>query len=240
MEDNQREGEKGYLLQSNMVPDNVMKKAGYMKKNKLKDKVFSDKLRVPGVYRIVFVNGTNPLKYYYGSTYNLCRRRLEHRSDLKCGTHHVPDMQTDYNIFGIESFHFEVIATYATVEEANKAEEVLLASKFGNNGCYNISKLAKFIPGLGPANPVWNKPWTQGSKDKRTATADAERLARIAYKNANNIPLSINDKYTPEQREAHKQSTLKSKIKTNAKEKDHAARALRALGLTQVIPSTSP
>lgn len=214
-----------------------------MKKNELKDKVFSDKLRVAGTYRIVFCDRrvppeSPPIKYYYGSTENLWRRRLQHRSSLKCGTHYIDDMQTDYEIFGIESFHFEVISTYATVEEANKAEEVLLAANVGNSDCYNISELAMFIPGLGVDHHCWNKPWTQTSKDKRTASADAKRAVRIAYKVANGIPLNRKDKMTPEQRAATKQSNLKSKNKSNAK--DHAERALRASALTPFIPLTSP
>jgi len=209
-----------------------------MKKNKLKDKLFSDKLRVPGVYRIVFVNGTNPLKYYYGSTGNLWSRRVNHRSMLKCGKHFIDDLQTDYNTFGIESLHFEVISTYATVEEANKAEEVLLAANVGNSDCYNISKLANaliaFNAASGPDKPRWNKPWTQGSKDKKTATCDAKRAARIAYKIANNIPLNVEDKFTPAQREAEKQRCKKKNAKSYAKL--HAEKALRALGLTPFIP----
>lgn len=203
-----------------------------MKKNELKDKVFSGKLMVAGVYRIVFVNGSNPLKYYYGSTENLWQRRLAHRSDLKCLKHHVPDMQTDYNVFGIASFHFEVIATYATVEEANKAEEVLLAANFGNSDCYNLSPVVKPLEALGQNHHLWNKSKTQGWKDKNVSTTDAKREARIAYKIANGIPLSVNDKLTPAQREERKQYYSKYHIRRNAK--DHAERALRALGLTPV------
>jgi len=143
-------------------------------------------------------------------------------------------MQADYDIFGIESFHFEVISTYATVEEANKAEEVLLAANVGNSDCYNISPLASPCHGLGPNNPSWNKPMSQDCKDKKTATADAKRAVRIAYKIANNIPLNRNDKMTPKQRAANKQISLKSSAKQH--EKRHTERVLRASALTPVIP----
>ena len=209
-----------------------------MKKNELKDKVFSDKFRVPGVYRIVFINGTNPVKYYYGSTGNLWKRRIGHRSKLKCGTHDVDDMRTDCNTFGIESFHFEVISIFATVEQAKAAEEVLLYANGGNSNCYNISKLADPALALGPDNPSWNKAWTQDWKDKRTTNADIEREARITYKIANGIPLSRNDKFTPAQREAQKQRSLISDAKII--EKRHAAKVLRASALTPFIPLTSP
>lgn len=59
-----------------------------------------------GIYIIRnLVNG----KVYVGSSVDLCRRKEQHLSDLRRGSHINAHLQRAYNHYGLESFEFEVL-----------------------------------------------------------------------------------------------------------------------------------
>lgn len=62
--------------------------------------------KIVGVYRIVN-NVTN--KMYIGQTVNFRRRVTEHKCDLKYNRHSNPELQRDYNKYGLNSFKFELL-----------------------------------------------------------------------------------------------------------------------------------
>lgn len=59
--------------------------------------------------------------FYIGSTNKLHRRRLEHYSRLKKGSHHSLPMQRDFKKYGEKKFVFYVIE-YCTIEKLEKKE----------------------------------------------------------------------------------------------------------------------
>ncbi len=48
-------------------------------------------------------------KKYIGRTFNPRIRFTQHRQALTRGKHHVPDMQEDFNKYGMDAFSFEVL-----------------------------------------------------------------------------------------------------------------------------------
>ena len=95
----------------------------------------------PGLYEIInIVNG----KKYIGSSVDINRRWIEHRTKLKCNRHRNKHLQNSYKKHGVNSFVFRVLALVEP-EEAIRLENVLLASgKYE----YNIAESA-IAPNLG-------------------------------------------------------------------------------------------
>ena len=59
-----------------------------------------------GVYRITCSeNG----RIYIGSSKDIMRRWRNHKSDLRHGQHHSPDLQRDFNQYGLTAFKFEIL-----------------------------------------------------------------------------------------------------------------------------------
>jgi group I intron endonuclease len=61
-------------------------------------------------------------KRYVGITGNLKRRWKEHRSELKTNTHHNKHLQSAWNMYGKDSFKFNIINEFNNLDELNKAE----------------------------------------------------------------------------------------------------------------------
>lgn len=79
--------------------------------------------KIPSAYKITcLTNG----KKYIGSTSNLYRRCVNHRSDLKTGKHRNPYLQEEYNKFGPDQFVFEAVGKCNDVEAARKLEAICL------------------------------------------------------------------------------------------------------------------
>jgi group I intron endonuclease len=81
-------------------------------------------------------------KFYIGSTNNISRRWIHHRSLLRNKKHHNKHLQHSYNKHGIENFIFEVLEEVAEENLITREQELLDTLKpFGDKG-YNISKVA--------------------------------------------------------------------------------------------------
>lgn len=119
-------------------------------------------LKIPGVY--VLINRlTN--KRYIGSTSNLYRRTIKHRSSLRKGVHYNIQLQEDWNKYGEDNFKFKIIELCKEYKEQeqfyldnnkdlyNKYERAFspLGSKHTKRSKEKISKANK---GLTPVNKV--------------------------------------------------------------------------------------
>lgn len=103
---------------------------------------------ISGIYKITNIINN---KIYIGSSNNVYKRKREHFSSLKNGTHCNIHLQRAYNFYGKNNFIFEVIEV---CDEANllKTEQNYLDKYFDNGiNCYN-------------ENPVANKPPSQKGK----------------------------------------------------------------------------
>lgn len=61
-------------------------------------------------------------RIYIGSTAHLENRISCHLSRLRCGKHHIEDMQSDYDKYG-ENYSIEILDEIATIEEKHKEYE---------------------------------------------------------------------------------------------------------------------
>lgn len=94
--------------------------------------------KVSGVYCLeCAANG----KKYIGQSRNLGRRLGEHLSDLRRGVHHNRVIQSDYDKYGEDSFHFHVIASGELSDEEMdqiEREEIERAGGVDSEFCYNV------------------------------------------------------------------------------------------------------
>lgn len=99
-----------------------------------------------GVYSIVCVVNR---KMYIGSCANIDQRWDGHKTRLKSGIHHIPDLQKDYNRYGIDAIKYydiEVCEEGISAAELEKVEEGwqrrynTLDSRYGYNTVYASSR----------------------------------------------------------------------------------------------------
>ena len=78
----------------------------------------TDMFDLCGIY--AFVCRENERKYVGGTTTTFQKRMKLHLSNLKCGKHHSPAFQADYNLYGPDAFEFrilEVVEDVTTIQE---------------------------------------------------------------------------------------------------------------------------
>ena len=82
-----------------------------------------------GIYKIIINN-----KFYVGSSFDLERRLVQHKSDLNCGRHDNPYLQRAYNKY--HEFNYEIIETFNSISD----EELRIKEKIWKEqiGHYNI------------------------------------------------------------------------------------------------------
>lgn len=91
-----------------------------------------------GIYRILCAgNG----KFYAGSSQELSRRKVYHWNRLRANSHPNPHLQSAYNLYGEESFTFEIVKTCPM--DALLAEEQAEIDTFWDAGVlFNIARIA--------------------------------------------------------------------------------------------------
>ncbi len=70
--------------------------------------------KLAGIYKIT--NKKNS-KIYIGESEDIPHRWMEHITDLICGEHCNSKLQTDFNIYGIKNFEFDVLETFRIDED---------------------------------------------------------------------------------------------------------------------------
>lgn len=64
--------------------------------------------KLAGIYKIT--NKQNN-KIYIGESEDIAHRWIEHITDLVCGEHCNSKLQTDFDIYGIKNFEFDILQT---------------------------------------------------------------------------------------------------------------------------------
>lgn len=96
----------------------------------------------PGIYAIV---NTNSGHFYVGSAANLFRRRKDHFKGLKAGTHRNAHLQHAYNLYGPDSFRFDVLENVEHVEDLIIREQHYIGTLLPE---YNIARTAGSSRGI--------------------------------------------------------------------------------------------
>ena len=116
----------------------------------------------PGVYMILCkVNG----KRYYGESSDISVRLAKHRYELKNGIQGNQFLQSDWTLYGKDSFEFQIIQMgeeWGTKESRIEVESTLI--KGDRARCYNTYAVISERTGL--ANSFWGKNHTPESKKK--------------------------------------------------------------------------
>lgn len=92
-----------------------------------------------GIYKITNkVNG----KFYIGSSNNIKRRWMHHKSNLRNGTHTNFHLQNSYDKHGEDQFEFVLIEEVRRANLLAKEQEYLDEAFGGDQEIYNISRVA--------------------------------------------------------------------------------------------------
>ena len=105
---------------------------------------------------------------YVGSSVDICKRFVTHRSMLKNNYHHSSYLQNAWNKYGKQEFEFKQIATCKDHQEAMELEQAFLEC-YCNDGLFNIKNEA-FGVGSGKSHPNKGKPLTEEHKQKISST----------------------------------------------------------------------
>lgn len=134
---------------------------------------------VSGVYRIVnIVTG----KSYIGSSVNIRRRIREHFSDLRCGRHQNPYLQSSFCKHGEDSFRFEVVEGCGQdIMQEREVYWIIQYHSYIDEDGYNIE-----APYRGPVLEETRKKISESNKGKvRTPemrrAASEQRRGQVAW-----------------------------------------------------------
>lgn len=101
-----------------------------------------------GIYKIINkVNG----KFYIGSTNNLVKRWIQHKSKLNVRKHINPHLQSSWNKYGKDSFYFEIIEKVENEKNLLSKEQFYLDKLKPE---YNINPIATKPPSA--KNRIWD------------------------------------------------------------------------------------
>lgn len=116
------------------------------------------------VYRII--NSKNG-RYYIGSSLDYKKRKRDHFNLLKGGNHHNKPMQEDYNIYGAESFKFEVLKLFNGIDRNALFDiEQEFISKSNESMRYNLYDNAFGMSYRGKDNPMFGKTHSEEIRQK--------------------------------------------------------------------------
>ena len=79
---------------------------------------------------------------YFGSTGSPELRAAAHIRALTRNTHSNWMLNTDFQLFGFECFEFRVVASFPSLAEARKREQLYINMFWGRSNCYNVSPFA--------------------------------------------------------------------------------------------------
>lgn len=132
-------------------------------------------------------------KVYFGRSQEFPKRKRSHLNLLRKNQHSNLNLQADFNKYGEESFTFEILHVFHTIEEAVKCEQKYIDDEkfdkynissakdggdtFTNNPRKEITRALKRKRFSGEGNPMYGKPTSQRTID--------------AIKKANSKPVEV-------------------------------------------------
>lgn len=135
--------------------------------------------RIAGIYKITNIINN---KIYIGSSNNIYKRKREHFSSLRNGTHCNIHLQRAYNIHGKSNFKFEIVEI-CEEKDLLKIEQIYLDKYFDKGiNCYNENPIA-----CKPPSQQGKIPWNKGkvrifSKETLQKMSEAKRGKKLSKK----------------------------------------------------------
>lgn len=111
-------------------------------------------------------------KFYIGITTDYNKRKKQHLNNLENRMHPNYKMQKDYDIYGLDSFNFEIIEELEATEEEAYEHEYQLIQNSGATSSYNI------LEG-GRINPVYSPQVVE--KLKKTHQAKYDNILQYSF-----------------------------------------------------------
>jgi len=190
-----------------------------------------------GIYKIVNIKNS---KCYVGSAVNIKRRWAEHKSYLRGNKHHSKHLQRAYEIYGEDSFLFEIVELVEPqflIEREQHWIDIL--SAYGKNG-YNANPKANSSLGIIRSSETREKisqskkggiPWNKGIKTGSQTPELVER--RVGSRRGIRIPDEVKEKISKTKRESGVKPTPAALAKSIEIRKQNAE--LRKHGLLQPL-----
>jgi len=100
------------------------------------------KKKVCGIYEI---KNTKNGKFYIGSSKSIYTRWVQHKRELKKGTHHNAYLQRSYNVHGEGSYDYSIIEE-CSEDNLFEVEQGHLDKHYGKKECYNLNEYASRPP----------------------------------------------------------------------------------------------
>jgi len=167
------------------------------------------------IYRI---NNLATEDYYVGSAVKFGRRKWEHMSALKQGTHHCHKLQEAYGLYGADAFEFVVLQEVEDESALLRVEDMYLGQCAADPHCYNTSFTttsppsyteetrraisetlkARFVDPT--AHPRYGKTHTDETKAKISANRVGKRAGAKHYRFGQTLAAAVRDKIGATQR----------------------------------------
>lgn len=116
-------------------------------KNALKKQVETKLLNINKAYIYLIINSLNGKIYVGSSAKNIRNRFAKHISELNLNRHHSPHLQSAWNYYGHEAFHFCIVESVEDISKLYEIEQLWIDS-VDSKLCYNTAMVAGSPLGL--------------------------------------------------------------------------------------------
>ena len=129
---------------------------------------------VCGIYEIRNIKNE---KFYIGSSKSIYKRWVQHKRELKKGTHHNAYLQRSYKVHGEGSYDYSIIEE-CSEDNLFEVEQRHLDKHHGKKECYNLSENADRPPAMcGRDHAMWGKAHSEETKKKMSEAKKGENNA---------------------------------------------------------------
>lgn len=164
-----------------------------------------------GIYKITNLSNN---KVYIGQSTKLKDRKYRHFSELRCGRHHNPHLQSSFNKFGESNFSFEIIEEHPVIELDDR-ERFWISFYDSTNRDYGFNMDSggvkrRVITRESVESAIWKKigipAWNKGLKMSDEQTVNMKGVKRSAEFKKKMRELKIGVKLSEEHRKKIKLS----------------------------------
>ena len=113
----------------------------------------------PSTTGVYIIWNKKTFRFYLGSATNLYVRFKSHKSRLKNNYHTNPELQADYNLYGLDALEFIILEEFSCLEDARACEKNLIEEFAYKNLLYNLDHTGKGNAKTGKPRPPFSEEW---------------------------------------------------------------------------------